>query len=86
MPTRDEIVQQALALSPDDRAYVADVIEQSLTGGEFASPEIAAAWAAEIERRIDAYDRGEIQALDAETAIQRLRRYLADRRAGKAMP
>jgi putative addiction module component (TIGR02574 family) len=86
MATRDEIAQQALALPPDDRAYVADVIEQSLTGGEFATAEIASAWAAEIERRIDAYDRGEVQALDGETAVQRIRQYLASRRAGKSEP
>jgi hypothetical protein len=54
MATRDEIAQQTLALPADDRAYVADVIEQNLTGGEFATAEIASAWAAEIERRIDA--------------------------------
>jgi hypothetical protein len=29
MPTREEIVQKALTLSAEDRAYVADVIEQS---------------------------------------------------------
>jgi putative addiction module component (TIGR02574 family) len=84
MPTREEIAQQALALSADDRAYVADVIEQSLTGGEFATPEIASAWATEIERRINAYDRGEVKPLDAETAIERMRQYLADRRAAKS--
>ena len=45
MTPRDEIVQQAMALPPEDRAYVADMLEQSLSGGGFATPEIAAAWA-----------------------------------------
>ncbi len=80
MPTRDEIARQALALSPDDRAYVADIIEQSLTSGEFATKEIAHAWDAEITRRLEAYDRGEVQALDAVAAIERIRQYLVDRR------
>ncbi len=30
MSHRDQIVGQALALTPEDRAYVADVLEQSL--------------------------------------------------------
>ena len=84
MATREEIAQQALTLSPDDRAYVADVIEQSLGGGEFADPEIARAWAVEIGRRIESYDKGETVALDGNTAIERIRQYLADRRADKA--
>ncbi len=86
MPTRDEVAREALALPPDDRAYIADVLEQSLTSGEFATVEIAKAWAAEIERRIDCHDRGESRAMDGESAIQRIRQYLAERRAAKANP
>jgi hypothetical protein len=44
MTIREQIAQQALALSPEDRTYLADVLEQSLTTGEFATPEIAAEW------------------------------------------
>lgn len=73
MSTREEIVQQALALSLEDRAYVADVIEQSLGSGEFATPEIAAAWMTEIERRAQAYERGETTAEDWRAVISRLR-------------
>ena len=73
MPTREEIVQQALTLSLEDRAYVADVIEESLGGGEFATSEIAAAWMTEIERRARAYERGETTAEDWRTVISRLR-------------
>ena len=86
MPTRDEIAQQALALPPDDRAYVADILEQSLTSEEFATTEIAHAWAAEITRRVESYDRGEIQALDATASIERIRRYLAERRTCRTNP
>jgi Putative addiction module component len=73
MPNREEIVQQALTLSLEDRAYVADVIEQSLGNGEFATPEIGAAWMAEIERRAQAFERGETTAEDWRTVISRLR-------------
>jgi hypothetical protein len=79
MSSREEIVQQALALSLEDRAYVADVIEHSLGGGEFATPEVAAAWMTEIERRAQAYERGETTAEDWRSVISRLRaRHPAD--------
>jgi hypothetical protein len=73
MSSREEIAQQALSLSPEDRAYVADVIEQSFRGVDFATPEIAAAWMAEIEKRAQAYERGETLAEDWRTVISRLR-------------
>jgi putative addiction module component (TIGR02574 family) len=73
MPTREEIAQQALKLSLDDRAYLADVIEQSLAGRDFENPEIASAWMAEIERRAQAYERGETTAEDWRTVLARVR-------------
>lgn len=63
---------------------MADVIEQSLASGGFSSDEIAAAWATEIERRIEAYDRGEVEAVGAEVALERLRKQLAEHRSRKA--
>jgi len=79
MAQREEIVREASALSPEDRVYVADVLEQSLTGGEFWTPEIAAAWAMEIRKRIEAYDRGEVTAVPVDTAFERIRQFLAER-------
>jgi putative addiction module component (TIGR02574 family) len=79
---REHIAQQALALPPEDRAFLAELLEQSLTGDGFASPELAAEWAAEVRRRINAYDHGETQAVDAATAMREMRQGLADRRAG----
>jgi putative addiction module component (TIGR02574 family) len=81
MTLREQVLQEALALPPEDRAFLADHLEQSLHHGQFASPDIAAAWTAEIDRRIAAYERGEIQASDADASIARMRRYLADHRA-----
>ena len=66
MTMREHVLQEALALPPEDRAFLAEHLEQSLHHGEFALPEVAAAWTAEIDRRIAAYDRGEIQASDAD--------------------
>jgi putative addiction module component (TIGR02574 family) len=86
MSTREEIIQQAMALPPDDRAYVADLLEQSLSGDGFATPEIAAAWVEEIERRIAAYDHGDLQASGIETALERVRGQLANHRANKVKP
>ena len=73
MMNRDQIAKEALALPPEERSHLADMLEQSLATGEFASPEIAAEWTAEIDRRIAAYDRGEIKAVDAREALDRIR-------------
>jgi putative addiction module component (TIGR02574 family) len=86
MPDRDQLAQQALSLAPEDRAYIADKLEQSLTTGGFATPEIAAAWIAEIERRIEAYERGEVEARPADVVLERIRQSLKDRRARKVSP
>jgi putative addiction module component (TIGR02574 family) len=81
MADRDQIVEQALSLAPEDRAYVADALEQSLSSGSFASAEIAAAWAHEIERRLAGYDRGEIKAVDADIVLERIRQHLAEQKS-----
>jgi putative addiction module component (TIGR02574 family) len=83
MSLREEIAQQALSLGPEDRAYLADVLEQSLAAGGPATAEIEAAWSAEIDRRIAAYDRGDVQSADFETALARIRQHLADHRGRK---
>jgi hypothetical protein len=83
MSSRDEIAQQALSLPPDDRAFLADILEQSLTDEGFTTAEIAQAWTKEIERRLEASDRGGVEALDASAAMEEMRRGLAERRTGK---
>lgn len=83
MSGREHVLEEALALPPEDRAFLAERLEESLSHGQFATPEIAAAWTAEVDRRIAAYDRGEVQASDADPSIARMRSYLADHRARK---
>jgi hypothetical protein len=86
MTLRDEIAQQALSLPPEDRMYVADVLEKSLTTGDFSTPELAAEWADEIERRIAAYDRGELTGVDFNAALDRIQQQLAEQVRNKANP
>jgi putative addiction module component (TIGR02574 family) len=84
MTSREQILQDALALAPEDRAFVVDQLEQSLDKGGFASPEIAAAWAQEIGQRVAAYDRGEIQAENDDVVMRRMRRFLSEHQRRKA--
>jgi hypothetical protein len=70
---RDQVLEQALALAPDDRAYVAEALESSLTPDDFYSPEIASAWFDEIERRALACERGEMATEDWRAVMSRLR-------------
>jgi putative addiction module component (TIGR02574 family) len=83
MSIREQIAQQALALPPEDRAFLAELLELSLTAEGFSTPELAAEWPTEVERRIEAYDRGETHAVDANTAMREMREGLANRRVGK---
>ena len=82
MTLRDQIAEQALALPPEDRAFLADLLEESLATEGFATPELAREWVAEVKRRVAAYDRGERQGLDLKTAMQSMREELQSRRSG----
>jgi putative addiction module component (TIGR02574 family) len=66
-----QIEDQARALTPEDRAKLAESMLESLH-----SPlaEIEQAWNEEIERRVAAFDRGEIPAYPAEDVFAEARR------------
>ncbi len=66
-----QIEDQARALTHEERAKLAERLLESLH-----SPlaEIQAAWAEEIERRVLAFDRGEIPAYPAEDVFAEARR------------
>lgn len=85
MSTVEQLAQQALALGPEDRVYLANVLEESLSTGGFATPEIAAAWSAEIDRRLAAYRRGETKPTDADAALERIAQRLEEQRVRKAV-
>jgi putative addiction module component (TIGR02574 family) len=57
-PQSEQILREALSLPPMDRA---ELVERILASFEFpARKDIDAAWAREVEDRIDAFERGEI--------------------------
>jgi len=58
------ILKQVQDLTAEERALLIEVLAED-EACEFASPEIARAWDEEVERRIAAFDRGEIEAIDA---------------------
>ena len=61
------VLEEALALSPEERAELADRLIASLDAE--SQRRIDELWAAEVEARFDAYERGEVEAIPAEQAI-----------------
>lgn len=62
--TLEELERQARSLSAEERARLAEMLLESLQDAPLA--EIEAAWDREIEERVAAYDRGELQTHPAE--------------------
>jgi hypothetical protein len=71
----EDIEAAALQLTPAERARLAERLLLSLEDNE-----ILASWVEEAERRGDAYDRGEMGAIDFDESIARARARLAQRR------
>jgi putative addiction module component (TIGR02574 family) len=71
----DTILGTALTLPPDERAWLAEELIASLD--QFRDPEIEAAWATEIERRIAEVESGEAETVSWEEARARIRAKLA---------
>ena len=70
MSSQLEIVEaQALKLSAEERAELADRLLASL----FKDDEIEAAWAVEVERRIEEIESGRAKLVPAAEAIARIR-------------
>jgi putative addiction module component (TIGR02574 family) len=67
-----ELAEQARTLSPGERSRLVDLLLESLHESPLA--EIEAAWATEIERRVAAYDRGEVETFAAEDLSAEARR------------
>jgi putative addiction module component (TIGR02574 family) len=66
----NEIFREATELSEQDRATLAGLLIESLEGE--ADPEVEAAWAAEIERRVAELDAGTVKTIPWEEVRQRL--------------
>lgn len=73
----EDIEAAALQLAPAERAKLAERLLISLDEDD----EILASWVEEAERRGDAYDRGEMGAIDFDEAIAQARARLANRQA-----
>lgn len=69
--TKDQLLAEAKALGPEEREALAEELWLSLDAER--RDEIDAAWAEKIERRIDAYDKGEVQATSPDEMFRRLR-------------
>jgi len=67
-----ELEQKACALSPDERAHFAEILLESLRAS--TRPEIEREWEQEVERRVAAFDQGELQAYAAEEVFVDARR------------
>ena len=68
--TFNEIFREAADLSEHDRATLAGLLIESLEGEP--DPDVEAAWAAEIERRIAQVDAGIVKTTPWEEVRQRL--------------
>jgi putative addiction module component (TIGR02574 family) len=66
-----ELVKRGRELAPEDRERLVDQLLESLN--EPAAAELDKAWEAEIERRLGEYERGEVQAIDAEEVFAKAR-------------
>ncbi|RIK45766.1 MAG: addiction module antitoxin RelB [Chloroflexi bacterium] len=69
--TAAELAILGKQLPRDERERLVDELLASLN--EPASAELDAAWEAEIERRLVAYDKGEVRALSAEEVFAKAR-------------
>ncbi|MEP6912547.1 MAG: addiction module protein [bacterium] len=65
------IQKEIVQLNPRERAMLIDLLWESLD--EARIKEIEARWASESEDRIDAYERGELSAIDGPAALRDLR-------------
>jgi len=65
-----QILQQALALPLEERAELIDRLLATFEAPP--DPVLDQLWANEAHDRLDAYDRGEIQALNAEEVLDEL--------------
>lgn len=70
-PSLKDIEQQARALQLEERARLAEFLLESL---HVPLSDIEAEWAREIEDRVAAYDRGELESHAAEDVFAEARR------------
>ncbi|MDO8810577.1 MAG: addiction module protein [Gallionella sp.] len=67
-----KLEQQACSLLPEERAHLAEVLLESLHDSSLSK--IETEWEREIEKRVAAFDRGELQTYPAEDVFAEARR------------
>ncbi len=77
----EELLAQVLRLPRTERARVAEEVLSSL---EEPEEDVAAAWAAELERRAREIAEGRVQPVDWDTARVQILKELEQRRAGRS--
>lgn len=75
MATSEEIFREAMTLSPEIRAELAERLIGSLA--EDVSPEITSAQLAEVQRRIVEVETGDVKLIPGDEVLARARRLLA---------
>ena len=68
--TSEHILQQALALPLEERAELLEQLLAVFQGPP--DPVVDQLWVAEAHDRLDAYDRGELEAIDAEKVLEQI--------------
>lgn len=70
MGATNEILKEAMALKPAEKAELIDKLISSL---DMPDREISELWAKEAESRIDAYERGQIKSVSLEEVLAKYR-------------
>ena len=70
MGAPNEILKNALNLSPKEKA---ELIDKLLSSMDIPDREISELWSKESENRIDAYDRGEMKGIELEEVLKKYR-------------
>jgi len=68
--TSEQILQQALALPPEERAELLDQLLAAFQGP--TDPALDELWVAEAHDRLDAYHRGELEAVGIEEVLKEI--------------
>jgi Putative addiction module component len=77
-PQVQELLTKAMGLSPGERAELSDLLIETLDvpGEPVSEDEWAKSWGPEIERRLQAYERGETKGQDWREALDEIRQSL----------
>jgi putative addiction module component (TIGR02574 family) len=68
-----QLLEEVLDLSAEDRALIAAEIEASLEDEDLSPEEVAKAWAAELQRRLDDVVAGRVETRDMGEVLHELR-------------